>query len=225
MSILSWVVVASTAVSTLALLIYVRVILPRRVEERIRGSLKAFSTAIELRFPSHQGLTERVIALSLAVGRRMGLNARSLADLETAAHLRDIGLCAVPYRLINEKPPSQWTGREYELYERHGEISANMLETVPSLQRYARIVRNHHLPYEDEVTPYRPLARSLPIEARILAVVTNYTWHERHQGDFLAREALREGRGNLFDPQVVDAFLGVLTSSRARDAADSIVVR
>lgn len=225
MSVLSWFVVSCTAVSTLALLVYVRVILPRRVEERIRGSLKAFSTAIELRFPSHQGLTERVIALSTALGRQMGLRSRALADIETAAHLRDIGLCAVPYRLINEVPPNEWTGRDYEMYERHGDISANMLETVPSLQRYARIVRGHHLPYREDAAGYRVFGRILPLEARILSVVTAYTWQERYQGDFLARETLREGRGTLFDPQVVDAFLGVLTSSRARDAADSIAVR
>lgn len=225
MSLSSWVVVAAMALSTIALLVYIRVILPRRVEERIRGSLKAFSTAIELRFPSHQGLTERVISLSTALGRQMGLKPSALADLETAAHLRDIGLCAVPYRLINELPPSEWTGRDREIYERHGEISANMLETVPSLRRYAWIVRCHHLPFQEEAAGFRAYARNLPIEARILAVVTTYTWQERHQGDFLARETLRAGRGTLYDPEVVDAFLAVLTSSRARDAADSIAVR
>lgn len=217
MTALAWSVLGAMGLATVGLLWAVYWYLPKRVEDQILGSLRAFSTAIELRFPSHRGLTDRVLSLSQALGVRMGLSRRQLRDLEAAAYLRDIGLCAVPYRLLNHIHPSDWSEREVQTYERHGEVSANMLEAIPSLQRFARLVRGHHLPYQGR-EPVFPFAATQPIEARILTVVTTYTWIERQQGDLIAREALREGRDTFFDGEVVDAFLGVLTSARARSA-------
>lgn len=219
MSPLSILVLTSLAVSTIVLTLYVWLLLPKRVDDEIRGSLRVFSTAIELRFPSYQGLTDRVVSLSRATGQQLGLSTHQLADLESAAHLRDIGLCAVPYRMGNEVAAMNWSEAGLDLNDRHAEISGAMLESIPSLRRFAPIVRCHHLPCSLlEDGSFIPLA-SVPIESRILNVVTTYTWAERHQGDLIARESLRSGRGAAFDPEVVDAFLAVLTSGRAREAS------
>ncbi|MBX7135711.1 MAG: hypothetical protein K1X67_23840 [Fimbriimonadaceae bacterium] len=225
MSVLGIVVLAILGVSTVGLILYVGFFLPRRVEEQLRGSMRVFSTAVELRFPSHRGLTDRVIALSRAVGRELKLSRRQLADLETAAYLRDIGLCGVPYRLVNGSEPHDWSADDRHIYDRHAEVSATMLEVVPSLQRFARIVRSHHAS-EDQLdsSPFLSV-KSLPIESRILNVVTTYTWSERVQGDLIAREIIRDGRGTHFDEEVVDTFLTVLTSARVREVASPALIR
>lgn len=225
MSALGIVVLSILGVSTLLLILYVGFLLPRRVEEQLRGSMRVFSTAVELRFPSHKGLTDRVIALSKAVGQELRLTRQQMADMETAAYLRDIGLCTVPYRLVNHVLPNDWDSGDQHLYDRHAEMSATMLETVPTLQRFARIVRSHHAS-EDQLETSRFLSiKSLPIEARILNVVTTYTWAERVQGDLIAREIVRGGRETHLDPEVVDAFLSVLTSARVREVSSPALVR
>lgn len=196
------------------LVVYVRVLIPRQFEDRFRSSIQAFSTAVELRFPSHSGSTHRVVALSLAVGKRLGLNGRRLSDLEMAARLRDIGLCAIPYDLVNGRQMVSWSEAEIATYEQHPEVSGAMLELVPSLRRLAPIVRHHHADYAATL----PLL-NVPLESQILKVVTEYVWAERDTGALLAREGIRHGRGEAYAPEVVDAFLTVLTSGRVEDPA------
>ncbi len=207
-------VVAGAA--TAWLIYYVRYFLPAQLDDRFRQSLTAFSTAIELRFPTHGGLSRRVIALSVGVGKRMGLRANQLRDLEMAATLRDIGLCAIPYGLVNGKAEEEWTEAEQMTYDRHPEVSGAMLELVPSLRQLSPIVRWHHANYDgrNPLDPTVPTGNRLPIESRILKVVTQYVWQEREQGDLIAREVIREGAGTLYCPAAAGALLAVLTSAR-----------
>ena len=73
-----WVVVATAGVATVWLVYYTRIYLPRKLDERFRDSITAFSTAVELRFPTHVGLTRRVQALALAVGQHLKLSPRQI---------------------------------------------------------------------------------------------------------------------------------------------------
>ena len=110
------------AVST-GICIYSWVVLPSLASKRLNESMAAFSKAIELRFPSRQGLSSEAVALCRLVGKQMKLGRSSLLDLEMACWLRDVGLCSTPYQLLNCKPRSGWT----------------MDQTAPS--RYSPIMR------------------------------------------------------------------------------------
>lgn len=210
--------------TTAAMLYYARVQLPRRIEERTRESMKAFGMAVELRFPVREGLTQRVVSLSAEVGKRLNLQRRELRRLEMAARLRDIGLCAIPYALVNDKPLNEWSDADTAIYDRHPEVGAAMLELVPSLSNVANVVRNHHVNFDGSTGPFFPSKTDLPIESRVLKVVSDYVWYERTQGMLLARETLREGAGTSYDSEVVDVFLSMLTSSRVTEPAQAVLV-
>ena len=111
-----------------------------------------------------------------------------------AGLLSDIGLCAIPYNLINGKEAVEWSEAERMTYDRHPEVSGAMLELVPSLRHLSSIVRLHHAPYEGvtPADPTVPVGGMLPVESRILKVVTEYLQQERMVGDMLARQAIRE---------------------------------
>lgn len=213
---------ASAAIAWLAF--YVFWWLPLIAQRRYREAMLAFSTAVELRFPAHRGLCERVSKLSVAVGQELGLRKRRLLDLEMAATLRDIGLCAVPYAMINERNPDSWTAAESIAYERHGEVSAAMLELVPRLAHLAPIVRNHHIEFASSEPISGVLRSQIPLEAFILSAVTAYVRAADLQGMFLAREALIADAGTVHEPRVVQALLRVLPSVRvgAVDAGDLV---
>lgn len=204
------IVLVGLAVLTLAQGIYVWLYLPRKMEERLGQSLKAFSQAIELRIPSHEGISSRVVVLSRAVGRALKLDRQQLKGLHRAAMLREIGLCAVPYTLMNEIPKTQWNDEDRKVFERYPEVSAAMLEVVPSLHHLAPIVRHHRVPYDGSMGPFAPSREDLPMESRILKVVGDCVWHERYQGGMLALESLRSSAGKEYDPQVVQALMKVL---------------
>lgn len=209
---------------TLAMGYYAKFILPKKIEERTRESMKAFSTAVELRFPIREGLSARVVGLGRELGKRLGFAQEELRKLEMAGRLRDIGLCAVPYRLINDKPTLEWSDADNEVYDRHPEVGAAMLELVPSLGHLAGIVRSHQVCFDGSTGPFFPSRESLPKEARALKVVCDYVWFERTQGSLLARESLRQGAGSTYDPEVVEVMLGMITSSSVRDPAQPVTV-
>jgi response regulator RpfG family c-di-GMP phosphodiesterase len=215
---LTWAVLAVAVAASTWLVAYVRLYLPQKLEDRFLDSMKAFSTAIELRFPSHEGLSLRVVSLSQAVGRQLGLSNSELRELEMAARLRDIGLCSIPYSLVNGKQARDWSLAETMTYSRHAEVSGAMLEMVPSLRHLADVVRWHHARYDghDEVRG-TPLGRELPLDSRILKVVTDYVWRERWQGDVLARDAIRTSTATIYCPEAAEALWGVLTSSRVAE--------
>ncbi len=221
---LTWAVLVCVGAATFALLVYLRAYLPHQMDEKYRDSLKAFSTAVELRFPSHEGLTQRVISLSVALGKQMQFGRKRLNDLENAALLRDIGLCAIPYKLVNSKSFLDWDEADRLTYMRHPEVSGAMLELIPSLRRLAAIVRNHHAAFDGSGGPFYPRGESLPLESRILAVVCEYVWQERRMGDLMARETVRIGRGSRFDPGVVDSFLGMLTSAGVHEHKEAAIL-
>lgn len=194
---------AVLACSGLMLWIALR-ILPRRQADQQLSLLKVFGSAVELRCPGREGLTDRVADLCIAVGKDMGLPKRDLRQMEHAARLRDIGLCAIPWKLINERDSQEWTPAERATYARHTEVSAAMLELVPTLRGLAPIVRHHHgSPTKD-----------MPIESRIIAVAEAYIERASQQGHLVARTSLEEEKGTTFDPSVVEACLRVLPSDR-----------
>lgn len=207
---LSYLVLIALGALTAGLLVYGWWVLPRRLRFQMRSSLRAFAKAIELRFPLSRELSEEIRQLAHEVGLRLGLSQHRLHDLDMAVSLRDIGLCAVPYRLLNRIPFEKWTDAEHATFLRHAEVGAAVLELVPSLKHIAPIVRHHEYPLD----PAR-VEEPIPLEAKILRAVSHYVWARRYQGGLLAEEMLRNEAGRALDPQVVEALFAVIRSRRA----------
>lgn len=223
MGVLTVIVLTLMTVATFWLLYHSRTILPRQLEERTSESVKAFGTAIELRFPSHKGLSKRVITLSDAVARQMGLSPSLRRDLELAGRLRDIGMCSIPYRLVNGLSPSEWNVADKATYLKHADVSGAMLELIPELSRLAAVVRYHHARFDGRDDHSHPRGQALPMLSRILKVTADYVWYERLQGSLIAREILKAGRGTAYCPQAADSLLTVLTSTRVEQREHSLV--
>ncbi|MBL8059948.1 MAG: hypothetical protein JNK63_04435 [Chthonomonas sp.] len=204
------IIVLAAIIGCSALMLWiVLVVLPKRQQDQQTSLLKVFGAAVELRFPGHEGMTDRVANLCVEVGRELGLCEQGLRQLEQAARLRDIGLCAIPWKLVNERPQSDWTQAERATYDRHSEVSGAMLEMVPSLSDLAAIVRHHHAPFN---------AADVPLAARIIAVVDTYVVCDRQQGSLVARTLLDQQKGEALDPHVVEACFRVLPSDRVASA-------
>lgn len=210
-----YVVLAGLALISAALGYYALAVMPRKAAQQRRDNLRVFSTAIELRFPNHRGLTERVVMLARAMATELKIEEPERDRLELAAWLRDMGLCAVPWKLINSKPGHEWTPAERATFDRHPEVGAAMLELVPTLRRLAPIVRCFRAPYDGSAGPTFPKGTDLPIESRILSLVDRYLTMERQKGAVLAWDDLHSQRGKLLDPELVEALRRVLPSVSA----------
>jgi len=213
----TWIWISAVGAVSCGLAYYVWILLPASQDDRLEGAVRAFGRAVELRFPNHAGLTETVAKLCRRVGVRMGFGSQRLRHLERVARLRDIGLSAIPYRLVNRRQWSDWTLSETATYDCHPEVGGAILETIPSLSAYAEGVRAHHAPFaspENESDFRAPV-----LEARIVKVCAEYVWYSRHLGAPAALKHIHEGMGTLYDPQVAHELLKVVRSNSQGELA------
>ena len=84
-----------------------------------------------------------VVALALAVGDALGLDARDRRNLEFAALLHDIGKIRVPDEIINK--PGKLTDEEFALIKRHPSTGRRCSSASAACSpRSGVIVRHHH---------------------------------------------------------------------------------
>jgi response regulator RpfG family c-di-GMP phosphodiesterase len=192
----------SSVVLGAGLLWYIKLYLPHELSRRYRTSFKAFSKALQLRFPAHAGKASEVLSLSLALADKVGLPEDARERLEMSVWLKDLGLCSLPYRLINNKPIEEWSDEETDRFRQHPKVGANMISQVPSIRDLAEIVADHHTPFGSNP--------DAPIEARIVALTTGFLWHQEQFGTTFAFDHIHAKKGSLYDPDLVSHFAAVI---------------
>jgi HD-GYP domain-containing protein (c-di-GMP phosphodiesterase class II) len=172
-----------------------------------------------------------VVELAVEVGRRMGLGADALRDLEFGALLHDVGKIAVPKEIINK--PGKLTPEEWAIMKRHTIEGQRMLENVGGvLARVGVIVRASHEDYDGGGYPDGLAGSDIPIEARICSTCDAFsamTTDRSYRAAMPLQDALAELRrcsGTQFDPAVVVTLITVLqeeTVSRVETARPATV--
>jgi response regulator RpfG family c-di-GMP phosphodiesterase len=184
----------------------------RKVKKSFLTSIKVFSNLIELRGGRMLGHGRRVADLARTVARSMALGDQQIQDVFVAGLLHDIGHVVLPDALLT-KPISRYDPDEMGHYQQHSVLGEQLLMALDEMQGVAALIHAHHERYDGSGYPDAIAADSIPIAARILAVVDAY---DELQNGYLggaklsAREAcvlLQRGRGTQFDPEVLEAFL------------------
>jgi HD-GYP domain-containing protein (c-di-GMP phosphodiesterase class II) len=179
----------------------------------------ALATSVEEKDESTAGHCHRLQRWALLIGERLGLPDSQLATVSYAAYLHDIGKVEVSDEILNKAGPLTDEERaEMEQHPLHGE---KMLDGKVFLSDAARIVGAHHERYDGSGYPRGLKGDTIPIEARIVAVVDAYDAmtsqrpYRKALTEAQAREELRKYAGTQFDPRVVRAFLAILERGRA----------
>jgi putative nucleotidyltransferase with HDIG domain len=153
---------------------------------------------------------------TLSLARVLGVtDATSLQAIEAGALLHDTGKIAVPEHILNK--PGRLTPAEFEKMKRHAPIGAEILSSIEFPYPVVPIVRHHHENWDGTGYPDGLKGEQIPIGARILSVVdcfdalTSDRPYRRRMTDTQALAILRERRGVMYDPRVVDAFVADYT--------------
>jgi putative nucleotidyltransferase with HDIG domain len=161
--------------------------------------------------------------IALAMGRPQ--DERDL--VHTAGLLHDIGKFAFPDSILLVP---QLTDEQWELVKRHPVDGARIVRRVEGYGPVADIILCHHERWDGAGYPRGLAGDEIPAEARILAVADAYEAmtadraYRAALGHDAAQEELRAGAGTQFDPEIVEAFIAVLTP-RAPRARRQIVSR
>ena len=186
-------------------------------------AIRALALALDARDPYTSGHSERVSALSVAIGRELGLDARTLEVLRLGALLHDIGKIGISDHLLRKAGPL--TLEEYRVVKTHPAVGSRILRNVRFLEPHLQIVELHHERPDGGGYPFGLKGDAIPIVARIVHVADAYdamTSARAYRPALPISVGLAELNrcaGTDFDPAVVRALSEVVARESARPAA------
>ncbi len=179
-----------------------------------RGITQALSDLVESRDPYTAGHSGGVAALATRIGREMGLSDEEIEGLRVCALLHDIGKASVPSSILNK--PGRLSCYEWGLLQEHPRKAYESLRHIPFPWPVADVVCQHHERLDGSGYPSGLKGDEIHPWARILAVadvVDAMSKHRPYRPRLPLKEVLaemRKGRGKLYDPAVVDAYIRLL---------------
>src|SRR5512146_505595 len=185
---------------------------------------KALSVALGYRDLLTRLHSERVCALSEAIGVAYGLSKKDLAILKIAASFHDIGKIGIPDHILLKT--SHFDEAEWEEIRKHPEIGARIM-AAPELdgsQKASRVIRHHHEYYSGSGYPDRLAGENIPICSRIISIADNYdamavttSYHQaRTHAEIMA--IMQDENGEKHDPELMRVFCGIIESSEFKAA-------
>jgi putative nucleotidyltransferase with HDIG domain len=185
-----------------------------QVNRLYMSTIETLAMAIDAKDDVTHNHVRRVQASVMALARALGVTDElELKALEAAALLHDTGKLAVPEHILNK--PGGLTAAEFEKMKRHVDIGADILALVEFPFPVVPIVRSHHESWDGSGYPRGLSGTEIPIGARILSVVdcfdalTSDRPYRRRLTAEAALEILRERRGRMYDPEIVDKFIEI----------------
>ena len=191
-----------------------------RLESTLEAGVEMLASAVNMRDSRTARHSEHVVGLGLMVGETLGLQREELRDLEIAARLHDVGKIGVPDFVLQK--PGALNAQEWRVMRRHPVSGAEMLRRVPGLEGVAAIVRHHHERYDGTGYPLGLRGDEIPVASRVISTCDAYDAmlsdrpYRPAMSHEVAVEELRALAGAQFDPDAVDALIGVVPEWRER---------
>jgi putative nucleotidyltransferase with HDIG domain len=194
------------------------------------GAIRALALALDARDPYTAGHSERVSAISVAIGHQMHLPEAELDILRLGALLHDIGKIGISDDVLRK--PGPLTATEFEAIKEHPATGARILRTVPFLAQHLPIVELHHERPDGKGYPHGLRADEIPLLARIVHVadafdaITSARAYRPARGASDALQELWRHAGSQFDAEAVQALAGSIPTLRLHDSQiDSTAAR
>jgi diguanylate cyclase (GGDEF)-like protein/putative nucleotidyltransferase with HDIG domain len=178
------------------------------------STVETLAMAIDAKDQVTHGHIRRVQQFAVKLAQHLGVRDESLIKaIEAAALLHDMGKLAIPEYILNK--PGRLTPAEFEKMKLHATVGADILSAIDFPYPVVPIVRHHHENWDGTGYPAGLKGTSIPIGARILAVVDCFdalTSDRPYRPKLTNEEAVRiliERRGSMYDPLIVDLFVKI----------------
>ena len=199
-----------TSVATILSTHLANVGLYRAQGELFAGMVRALSSSIDAKDPYTCGHSDRVARVAVRLGREMGCDAEMLKTVYLSGLLHDIGKIGIDDQVLRK--PGRLTTDEYDHIKTHPETGYRILLGIPHLKAVLPGVRHHHESYDGTGYPQQLAGQAIPFLGRLIAVADAFDAmssdrpYRKGLGDAKIDEILRNGAGQQWDPDVVDAF-------------------
>lgn len=186
---------------------------------------EALNALLDYRDPytaSHQRNVKDIVA---EIGILMGIDRFRIEGLKFAALVHDIGKIVVPSEILHK--PGMLSKTEFDLIRNHVSVGHEILKGVVFPWPVHEFVYQHHERWDGSGYPFGISGTDISLEARILgvadvvdAMLSHRPYRPSLRPDDVLKE-LKEKREILYDPDVVEAILGVFDSIVCKYQNDS----
>lgn len=183
------------------------------LQKSYEETLQALVTALDFRDNETQGHSWRVVQYAMLVSQRMGIQEPELSWIRRGAILHDVGKIGVRDAVLRK--PGKLDPDEWDEMRQHPEMGYRMLLHIGFLAPALDIVLCHQERWDGSGYPRGLEGDSIPLGARIFAVVDTFDAmtsdrpYRKARGIEVAREEVRKFSGKQFDPAIADAFLAI----------------
>ncbi len=158
----------------------------------------------------------RVVKLSESLARSLGKEGQALEQIRLGALLHDIGMVGIPDDIILKS--GILSDEERKIIMTHVTVGKNILQPLDLPSAVLELVSYHHEHWDGSGYPDGLAGESIPLPARIFAIVdiwdaltTKNSDHEVLEPD-KAIAYITEQTGKRFDPRITDNFLHIIQS-------------
>lgn len=182
----------------------------RQVRKIFIGAIESLVAALESSDVYTAGHSRRVMQISMAIGKELGLTSFELENLSWGALLHDIGKIALDPAIRNK--PAKLTKEEYAYVMEHVNTGPAIVQSIAN-EQVVEMIRYHHCHYDGNGFQQTLKGEEIPFSARILVVADSYdamTSNRPYRTALTAESAVEELKrcsGTQFDPKIVQAFL------------------
>lgn len=169
---------------------------------------------VEAKDPYTRGHSDRVSEYSVLIGKKLGLDEKTLHILKIGGLFHDIGKIGIPDSILLKE--SKLSNEEYSQIKNHPMIGVHMLGDAAIFTDILPIVKHHHERYDGRGYPSQLVGDDIPYVARIAAVADTFDamTSKRSYRDSLpidvVRAEIERCSGTQFDPNIAKVFLDIM---------------
>jgi putative nucleotidyltransferase with HDIG domain len=195
-----------------------------KLQRQHLASVRALASAIDARDPYTRGHSARVGQLAVMLGRQMGMDEKTLSQIEIGGYLHDIGKIGIRDAILLKE--DDLTIDERGAISEHTSIGLAILEPVELAEEIMDFVRSHHERLDGSGYPRGLKGEEVSMIARIAAVADMYdalTSGRPYRVAATSQEALallRSEAGDLLDASVVEALASILPEWEQRRTSE-----
>lgn len=189
-----------------------------RLKDSMIHTVQAMSHTIEERDPYTAGHQRRVAELAMALGKALQLQEDCIEGLYFSGLIHNIGYIHIPGEIISR--PGKLHAAEFEIIKSHCQVGSEIIRDADLPWPVADTILQHHERLDGSGYPNGLQGEAIMLEARILAVadvvaaITSHRPYRSAQTIDAAMAEISEHRGSLYDPDVVDACVGLFKDEK-----------
>lgn len=175
------------------------------------GTVKALAAAIDGKDRYTRGHSERVSRVSVAIGRRLGMDEEELETLRMSALLHDVGKIAIDDSIL--KKPAALTAEEFEIMKSHPQQGYKIMSQIPAMKAFLPGMYSHHEMVNGAGYPQGLKGDEIPLQAKIVSIADAFdamTIDRPYSKGMSLEDALnliKSFVGTRYDGKVVEALV------------------